>query len=94
VYDSREMANTSSAKKAQRVAERRHVFNLRHKKAVKDAVKGMEKLLSTKNTKEASAMLPTLYQALDKAAKVGTLKKNTAARMKARAAKQLRGISK
>ncbi len=87
------MANTSSAKKAKRVAERRHVFNLRHKKAVKDTVKAMGKLVGTKSTKEATALLPTLYQAIDKAVKTGTLKKNTAARMKARAARQLRTIS-
>ncbi len=87
------MANTSSAKKAQRAAERRRVFNTRHRKAVKDAMKGMEKLVGVKNAKEAEAMLPTLYKAIDKAAKEGTLKKNTAARMKSRAAKQLRALA-
>lgn len=87
------MANTSSAKKAQRASARRSVFNARHKKAVKDATKDMEKLVGSKNVKEAAAMLPTLYKAIDKAAKAGTLKKNTAARMKSRAAKQLHAIS-
>lgn len=75
------------------MAERRRVFNTRRKKAVKDATKGMEKLVSGKSAKEAAAMLPTLYKAIDKAAKVGTLKKNTAARMKSRATRQLRAIS-
>ena len=87
------MANTSSAKKAQRVAERRRVLNVRHKKAVKDAAKKVEKLITAKNTKEAASALPTLYQAIDKATKMGVLKKNTAARMKSRAARQLKGIS-
>lgn len=49
----------------------------------------MEKLMTGKKAKEAEAMLPTLYKAIDKAVKVGTLKKNTAARMKSRAAKSL-----
>ena len=88
------MANTSSAKKAQRGAERRRVFNTRRKKAVKDAGKSIEKFLVAKNGKDAAAMLPTLYKAIDKAAKNGTIHRNTAARMKSRAAKQLRAISK
>jgi hypothetical protein len=36
------MANTTSAKKAQRVAEKRRVFNARRKKAMKDAVKAVQ----------------------------------------------------
>ena len=84
------MANTSSAKKAMRAAERRRVFNARRKKAMKDAVKDMSKLVSAKNAKDATAMLPKVYKAIDKAAKEGTIKKNTAARMKSRAAKALR----
>ena len=88
------MANTSSAKKAQRVAERRRVFNARHKKAVKDATKGLEKLVLGKDAKKAAAALPAIYKAIDKAAKVGTLNKNTAARMKSRAAKQVSVLSK
>jgi small subunit ribosomal protein S20 len=88
------MANTSSAKKAQRGAERRRVFNVRRKKAVKDAGKTMEKFLAAKNEKDAIGMIPALYQAIDKAAKNGTIHANTAARMKSRAAKQLRALSK
>ena len=87
------MANTSSAKKAQRVAKRRHLFNARRKKAMKDAVKEMGKFIIAKSAKEAAAMLPTLYKAIDKAAKNGTIKRNTAARMKSRAAKALRALS-
>ena len=42
--------------------------------------------------KEAEAILPTLYKAIDKAAKRNS-KENTAARMKSRAAKQLRALA-
>ncbi len=84
------MANTSSAKKAQRGAERRRVFNARRKKTMKDAVKDMSKLVLGKSVKEATAMLPKVYKAIDKAAKEGTIKKNTAARMKSQAARALR----
>jgi len=78
------MANTSSAKKAARVADRRRVFNLRRSKTMKDAVKAVEKTTSKEN-------LATAYQAIDKALKRGIIKKNTAARMKSRLA---RGMAK
>jgi len=88
------MANTSSAKKAQRASLRRHVFNTRRKKTMKDAVKGISKLIEGKKGKEAEAMLPALYKAIDKAAKRGVVKANTAARMKSRASKRVAALSK
>ena len=88
------MANIRSAKKAQRAGERRRIFNMRRKKALKDAVKGIGKSIAGKKTSDAAAMLPTLYQAIDKAAKNGTIKKNTAARMKSRAAKRVASLAK
>ncbi len=83
------MANTSSAKKAERVSERRYVFNARRKKTMKDSVKTVTKLVAAKKGKDAEKSLPALYQAIDKAAKNGTIKKNTAARMKSRLSKQV-----
>ena len=74
------MANTSSAKKAARVAERRRVFNLRRSKAMRDSVKDILK------SKDAGSIADT-YQAIDKALKRGIIKKNTAARMKSRVAR-------
>lgn len=84
------MANTSSAKKAQRVSLRKRVFNTRRKKAMKEGVKDLGKLVAGKVGKEAEALLPKVFQAIDKAAKNGTIKKNTAARMKSRLAKSVR----
>ncbi|OGG57927.1 hypothetical protein A2853_03300 [Candidatus Kaiserbacteria bacterium RIFCSPHIGHO2_01_FULL_55_17] len=86
------MAKTSSAKKAQRGALRRRVFNARRKKAVKDVVKEMSKLIATKDAKASAAKLSTLFKAIDKAAKNGTMKKNTAARMKSRIAKRVSAL--
>lgn len=87
------MANTKSAKKAERVSDRRRVFNARRKKAMKDGVKKVSKAVAAKNVSEAEKSLPALYKALDKAAKNGTIKKNTAARMKSRIAKSLKKVS-
>ena len=83
------MAYTKNAKKANRVNKRRRVFNTRHKKSVKDAVKTTSKLIVGKNIADATKSLPELYKAIDKAAKHGTIKKNTASRMKSRITKRL-----
>jgi small subunit ribosomal protein S20 len=88
------MAKTSSAKKAYRVSLRRKVFNARRKKTMKDSVKETSKLIASKDAKAASAALPSLYKSIDKARKNGTIKKNTASRMKSRIAKRLAAISK
>ncbi|MBI5003825.1 30S ribosomal protein S20 [Candidatus Kaiserbacteria bacterium] len=88
------MAYTKNAKKANRVNKRRHVFNTRHKKAVKDAVKETAKLMVGKKPADAAKSLPGLYKAIDKAAKHGTIKKNTAARMKSRITKRLVAATK
>lgn len=88
------MANTSSAKKAQRSALKKRVFNARRKGAMKDAVKEIGKLMSAKKIANAEAALPTLYQAIDKAAKNNTINKNTASRMKSRITKRLAVLAK
>lgn len=82
------MANTSSAKKAKRVALRRRLFNTRTKKQMKDTVKDVTSLIAVGQGKEAVASVSALYQAIDKAAKTGVIKKNTAARMKSRLTKR------
>ncbi len=88
------MAKTSSAKKALRVSLRRKVFNARSKRNMKDAVRETGKLVAAKSIKAAGESMPALYKAIDKAAKRGTIKKNTAARMKSRIAKRLAAVSK
>ncbi|OGG47191.1 30S ribosomal protein S20 [Candidatus Kaiserbacteria bacterium RIFCSPHIGHO2_01_FULL_49_13] len=80
------MAITRSAKKAIRSAARKRVFNLRRKNAIQDVTKQIRKLVAAGKKKEAQALLPKAYQALDKAAKTNYLKKNAAARKKSRLA--------
>jgi ribosomal protein S20 len=86
------MAITSSAKKALRAGDRKRVFNLRTKSAIDTPLKQFRKLVADKKAKEAKALIPSLYKALDKAAKRNFIKKNTASRYKSRimaAAKKL-----
>ncbi len=51
---------------------------------VRDVIKEMRQLISAKKIEEAKALLPKLYKTLDKAAKVGVMKKNTVSRKKSR----------
>ena len=78
------MAITSSAKKALRQAKRRKVFNDKRKRAMRAAQKGAR--LAQKGDVGA---LSAAYQAIDKSLKRGLIKKNTAARRKAKIAKLL-----
>jgi small subunit ribosomal protein S20 len=87
------MAITKSAKKAQRVAERRTVYNLRRKKALKDILKQAGKLVSAKKGKEAESLMPQVSAAVDKAVKGRVLAKNAAARIKSKLTKRIRAIS-
>lgn len=86
------MAITSSAKKALRAGDKKRVNNLRTKASIDAPLKQFKKLVTEKKAKEAKELIPSIYQALDKAAKRNYIKKNTAARYKSRvmaAAKKL-----
>lgn len=87
------MANINSAKKADRAAKRRRIFNTRRKKAMKDAIKELSSLFHAKKIAQASSQLPVLYQAVDKAAKRGIIKSNTAARIKSHITKRISTIA-
>lgn len=78
------MPITKGAHKAHRSSLKKHVFNVRRKIAMHDAVKQLRKMLEAGKTKEAEEMLPGAYKAIDKAAKRGIIKGNTADRKKSR----------
>jgi ribosomal protein S20 len=80
------MAITSSAKKAIRASAKKHVFNLRRKNTLNDATKSLMKALAAKDVAGAEKLLPPAFKAIDKAAKRGVIKGNTADRKKARLA--------
>jgi len=83
------MAITTSAKKAHRASLKKHVFNLRRKRVLTTTTKAVKKLVAAGDTKEASTSLSAAYKAIDKAAKRGVIKKNTASRKKSRLAKSI-----
>ncbi len=84
------MPITKSAKKSVRQNLRRKSRNAFHKKRVKDLLKKVQTLVKENKIKEAQELLPQVYKILDKAAKVGVIKKNTASRRKSRITKGLK----
>lgn len=87
------MAITSSAKKALRASKKKHVFNLRRHTAIETPLRQFKKFIAAKKAKEAKALIPALYKALDKAAKTGAIKANTASRRKSRLMKALKKLA-
>jgi len=83
------MPITKSAKKAIRQNIRRRARNLVYKSRIKDLIKEIRVLITEKKIEEAKKILPQVYKILDKAAKVGVIKKNSATRKKSRLAKLL-----
>ncbi len=84
------MPITKGAQKAHRVSKRKQVFNVRRKGAMKDVVKEVQKAVTTGDAKKAQELLPKAYKAIDKAAKRGVIKDNTAARKKSRLTAQVK----
>ncbi|MES3006093.1 MAG: 30S ribosomal protein S20 [Patescibacteria group bacterium] len=84
------MPITKSAKKALRGSAKKHVFNVRRKKKLDDAVKEVKKVATKAEKAAAMKSLSLAYKAIDKAAKGGLIKKGTADRKKSRLAAMVR----
>ncbi len=80
------MPITKGAEKAHRASLRKRVFNIRRKDTMNDVVKKMRKLIVAGDATAAEALMPTAAKAIDKAAKRGVIKDNTADRKKSRLA--------
>lgn len=62
---------------------------MKRKDALNDVSKEYKKLIASGKEAEAAKLFPKLQQAIDKAAKRGIIKKNTADRKKSRASKKI-----
>lgn len=78
------MANHYSALERVRQTQRRTEFNQRNKTRLRHQIRAMRKLLSEKNAPGALALLPETFSIIDRSAKLGVIKKNTAARYKSK----------
>jgi len=87
------MANTVSSLKRVRVAERRTEINRDRKVRLRHQIRAMRRLLDKKDAQGAAEIVPKTFSLVDRAAKWGIIKKNTAARYKSRLTLRLRKLS-
>jgi small subunit ribosomal protein S20 len=83
-----------SAKKYVRITRKRTLLNKKIKTAYRSAIKELLALIKDNQKEKAQAVFQKVQKALDKAAKRGVIKKNTAARKKSRLAKKLTELKK
>jgi small subunit ribosomal protein S20 len=87
------MANHVSALKATRAIERRTAVNRVRKTRLRGQIRAMRAALAAKQTDKAQSLLPQTFSIVDRAAKWGIIKKNTAARYKSRLHTQLKKLA-
>ncbi len=87
------MANTIAALKRVRATERRTAVNRTRKTRLRHQIRAMRRLLEAKDAKAAVALIPLTFSVIDRSAKWGIIKKNTAARYKSRLTLRLRKIA-
>jgi small subunit ribosomal protein S20 len=88
------MANTISALKRVRITERRNAVNQTRKTRLRHQIRKMRRLLDASDVAGATSAVPQTYSLIDRAAKWGIIKKNTAARYKSRLTIRLKKIVK
>jgi small subunit ribosomal protein S20 len=74
------------------MTERRTAFNNARKSRLRTGLKKLRKLIEAKDVNGATAALPSTFSIVDRAAKWGVIKKNTAARYKSRMALRIRKL--
>lgn len=87
------MANTVSALKRVRTTERKTAINRMRRSRLRRQVRAMRRLLEHKDAEGAKKLMPETFSIVDRAAKWGVIKKNTAARYKSRLTLRLRKIA-
>lgn len=84
------MANHFSALKRVRTEERRTEFNRQAKSRLRHQIRAMRKALTGKEHKVTNEELSKTFSVIDRSARIGIIKKNAAARYKARLHKRVK----
>jgi len=75
------------------MAARRTAINRMRKSRLRHQIRAMRRLLDQKDAPGATKLIPDTFSIVDRAAKWGIIKKNTAARYKSRLTLRLRKIA-
>jgi len=87
------MANTYSSLKRARQTERKTAVNRLRKTRLRHQIRSMRRLIEQKDAKGAATVLPATFSLIDRSAKWGIIKKNTAARYKSRITARLKVLA-
>lgn len=87
------MANHISALKRVRITKRRTLINRLRKTKLRHQIRAMRRLIENKDANAAHALMPKTFSLVDRAAKWGIIKKNTAARYKSRLTHRVKAIA-
>lgn len=87
------MANTSSAKRAARVAVRRTGVNKSRRTRLKSTVRSIEEAIASGDQSKAAAALKAVEPVLMRAAQKGIVHKNTASRKVSRLSARVRSMA-
>jgi small subunit ribosomal protein S20 len=87
------MANTISSLKRARQTKQKTAVNRLRKTRLRHQVRSVRRLLEKKDAKGAEAVLPATFSLIDRSAKWGIIKKNTAARYKSRITARLKALA-
>ena len=87
------MANTFSSLKRVRMTKRKTEVNRLRKTRLRHQVRAMRRLLEHKDPNGAQSILGKTFSLIDRSAKWGIIKKNTAARYKSRITLRLKKLA-
>ena len=87
------MANHFSALKRVRQDEKRTEYNRQSKSRLRHQIRALRRALNSKDAKAAAELLPATVSLIDRSAKSGIIKKNTAARYKSKLQRHVKGLA-
>ena len=87
------MANTFSSLKRVRQTRRKAEVNRLRKTRLRHQIRSVRRLIEQKDAGAAKAALPATFSLIDRSAKWGIIKKNTAARYKSRITARLKAMA-
>lgn len=87
------MANTISSLKRVRMTKRKTAVNRLRKTRLRHQVRAMRRVIEKKDANGAQSILPSTFSLIDRAAKWGIIKINTAARYKSRIVKRIKALT-
>lgn len=86
------MANHFSALKRVRQDEKRTEYNRQNKSRLRHQIRAMRRALLGKDAKAAAELLPKTFSVIDRSAKSGIIKMNTAARYKSKLHQRVKAL--